>query len=119
MTREEQRELRKKQEKRRDWIGAACGVFLVLVAIGVFISGQMGTSAGVKKSQIPATAQTLTGTAPGRNGDITVTVVADENKLYQIGTEGYHPLTPAVRSEWTLEPFHWEVKQNADSEESE
>ena len=84
MTREEQRELRKKQEKRRDWIGAACGVFLVLVAIGVFISGQMGTSAGVKKSQIPATAQTLTGTAPGRNGDITVTVVADENKLYQI-----------------------------------
>ena len=42
-----------------------------------------------------------------------------ENKLYQIGTEGYHPLTPAVRSEWTLEPFHWEVKQNADSEESE
>ena len=42
-----------------------------------------------------------------------------ENKLYQIGTEGYHPLTPAVRSEWTLEPFHWEVKQNADSKESE
>ena len=42
-----------------------------------------------------------------------------ENKLYQIGVEGYHPLTPAVRSEWTLEPFHWEVKQDADSEESE
>ena len=42
-----------------------------------------------------------------------------ENKLYQIGTEGYHPLTPIVRTKWDLEPFHWKVKQNADSKESE
>lgn len=30
------------------------------------------------------------------------------NKLYQIGEEGYHPLTPAVRNEWELEPYEME-----------
>ncbi len=29
------------------------------------------------------------------------------NKLYQIGEEGYHPLTPKIRTEWTLEPYNF------------
>ena len=29
------------------------------------------------------------------------------NKLYQIGEEGYHPLTPAIRTGWTLEPYNF------------
>lgn len=35
-----------------------------------------------------------------------------ENKLYQIGENGYHPLTPAVRNEWELEPYNMEVNEN-------
>lgn len=30
------------------------------------------------------------------------------NKLYKIGEEGYHPLTPAVRNSWELEPYETE-----------
>lgn len=30
------------------------------------------------------------------------------NKMYQIGQNACHPLTPAVRREWTLEPYEME-----------
>ena len=30
------------------------------------------------------------------------------NKMYQIGKNACHPLTPAVRREWTLEPYEME-----------
>lgn len=30
------------------------------------------------------------------------------NKLYKIGEKGFHPLTPAVRNEWELEPYEME-----------
>ena len=30
------------------------------------------------------------------------------NKLYKIGEKGFHPLTPAVRNEWDLEPYEME-----------
>ena len=40
------------------------------------------------------------------------------NKLYQIGKEGFHPLTPAIRSGWELEPYNLEVNENAESNES-
>lgn len=36
-----------------------------------------------------------------------------KNKLYKIGKEGYHPLTPAVRNGWHLEPFEMEEIENA------
>ena len=43
------------------------------------------------------------------------------NKLYQIGEEGYHPLTPAIRTDWTLEPYNFntEVNKNDENNESE
>ena len=31
------------------------------------------------------------------------------NKLYKIGKEGYHPLTPIIRCKWELEPYELEV----------
>lgn len=34
------------------------------------------------------------------------------NKLYQIGEKGSHPLTPAVRNEWELEPYEMEENSN-------
>lgn len=42
-----------------------------------------------------------------------------ENKLYQIGKQGYHPLTPAVRGQWELEPYTLEVEENAENNEAE
>ena len=30
------------------------------------------------------------------------------NKLYKIGEKGFHPLTPAVRNSWELEPYEME-----------
>lgn len=34
------------------------------------------------------------------------------NKLYKIGKEGFHPLTPAVRNSWELEPYEMEENSN-------
>ena len=76
-----------KKKKRTLWldtVGALCGVFLVVVALVVFLQSRMPASAGVKDSEIPVKAQTLTGTAMGRNGEITVSVVTDGEKIYQI-----------------------------------
>ncbi len=41
------------------------------------------------------------------------------NKLYQIGENGYHPLTPAIRANWKLEPYNLEVEENVEDTESE
>ena len=40
------------------------------------------------------------------------------NKLYKIGKQGYHPLTPAVRSNWDLVPYEIEEVNHAESNES-
>ncbi len=75
---------KKKKQKLLDTIGIGCGVLLVLIAVISIIVSKLPASAGVKDKEIPSTALTLEGTAPGRNGDVTVRVVADENMLYQI-----------------------------------
>ena len=43
------------------------------------------------------------------------------NKLYQIGEKGYHPLTPAIRTNWELEPYNinQEVIENDENTECE
>lgn len=53
-----------------------------------------------------------------RQAELLEKLAAYENKLYQIGKEGYHPLTPAIRSGWELEPYNMEVNENAESNES-
>ncbi|MDD7295607.1 MAG: DUF1643 domain-containing protein [Oscillospiraceae bacterium] len=42
-----------------------------------------------------------------RQADILQRLSMFQNKLYKIGKEGCHPLTPSVRSGWELEPFEW------------
>ena len=49
-----------------------------------------------------------------RQSDLLNTLSRFENKMYQIGKEGYHPLTPVVRNAWQLEVFTIRRKQNAD-----
>jgi len=75
---------KKKKEKWLDRFGAGCGILLLIVAILCISAANAPARAGVPDKEVPAEAQTLTGTAAGRNGDITVTVVATEDKLWQI-----------------------------------
>ena len=75
---------KKKKQRFLDYVGAGCGVFLVLVFAVNLIVGALPARAGVRDSEVPSDALTMTGTAPGRNGDITVTVVATPEKIYQI-----------------------------------
>ena len=72
------------KQKRLDRIGILSGILLLVLAIFSIVSGKATPVAGVKDSQIPDSALTLTGTAPGRNGDVTVEVVADAGQIYRI-----------------------------------
>ncbi len=72
------------RQKRLDRIGIACGILLVILAIFSIVSSRAVPVAGVKDSEIPETAVTLTGTADGRNGPITVEVITDNEKIYRI-----------------------------------
>ena len=73
-----------KQKKLADIIGIACGVFVLIVGITLAILKAMPSTVGAKAGDIPASAQHLTGTAEGRNGPITVEIIADENRIYQL-----------------------------------
>jgi nitrite reductase (cytochrome c-552) len=65
-------------------IGILCGMLVLGVALITAIIKATPSSAGAKAGDIPDSAQTLTGTAAGRNGDVSVEIVADANRLYQI-----------------------------------
>ena len=67
-----------------DLIGAICGVMIILLAIISAAAGASGSAAGAKDSEIPADAVTLTGTGAGRNGDITVEVIATADRIYRV-----------------------------------
>ena len=67
-----------------DLIGAICGVMIILLAIISAAAGASGSAAGAKDSEIPADALTLTGTGAGRNGDITVEVIATADRIYRV-----------------------------------
>lgn len=74
----------KQQEKRHNFIGIGCGVILVLILIWNVMAGFLPATAGVPDRDVPAEAFTATGTAMGRNGDVTVEVVMTEDTIYQI-----------------------------------
>ena len=77
----------KKDFKSLNWndiAGAGCGIFLVIVMLVHIVLGILPVTAGMKDSQIPADAQILTGSAPGRNADILVQVAATADTIYQI-----------------------------------
>ena len=89
---------KKKRQQRLDRIGIACGILLVVLAIFSIVSGNKAPVAGVKDSEIPESAVTLTGTADGRNGPVTVEVVADAEKIYRIAVTD-HQETEGIGSE--------------------
>ena len=60
----------KKNKKLLDYIGAGCGIFLVLVLLISIISNAVASAP-------PKGAVTLSGSAPGRNADVQVEVVTD------------------------------------------
>ena len=84
-----------KRQKRHDIIGIGCGILVLLVLVAGTIVNNLPAKAGVDDSQLPPEALTLNGTAPGRNGDVSVKVVATEDRLWQIEvtehaeTDGY------------------------------
>ena len=77
-------ESKRKSSRIADVVGILCGVFLVVVGVATAVSSSAAKVAGMRDAQIPDTARTLVGTAEGRNGDITVQVKADADKIYQI-----------------------------------
>ncbi len=64
--------------------GVACGIFVAMILLANAIAGSGGNQAGAKAGDIPADAVTVTGTAPGMMGDVTVEVTATPERLYQI-----------------------------------
>ena len=66
-----------KREKRLNLIGASCGMFLALLLVINVGSGMVARAAS-------ANAQTLTASAPGKVGDVTVQVKADDKKIYEM-----------------------------------
>ena len=89
---------KKKKQKRADRIGIACGLLLVALAIFSIIAGKATPVAGVKDSEIPENAVTLTGSADGRNGPLAVEVIADSDKIYRIAVTE-HQETEGIGSE--------------------
>ena len=89
---------RLRKEARADLIGICCAVFLLVVIVAAVIIAKIPARAGVKDSEVPESALTLLGTAPGRNGDITVTVVADNENIYQIKVDE-HKETDGIGTE--------------------
>ena len=66
-----------KREKRLNLIGMSCGLFLVLLLVISIVSGIMA-------NYVPSSAKTLTASAPGKVGDVTVEIVADAKKIYKL-----------------------------------
>ncbi len=68
---------RQKNEKLLNLVGMSCGLFLVLLLVIHIVSG-------ILANHVPSSAQTLTASAPGKVGDVTVELVADAKKIYKI-----------------------------------
>lgn len=73
-----------KDFKLDDIIGAGCGVVMVLVLVLNAVIGALPVTARLKGADVPADAVTLTGSAPGRNDDVVVEVLATADTIYQI-----------------------------------
>ena len=79
---------RKKNAERAERIGNIVGILsgILLAAILVFniVSANTVHTIGVRSGEVPEAAMTVQGTAEGRNGPITVEVVADSENIYQL-----------------------------------
>ena len=78
---------KQKKAKLLDIIGIACGVILLVFLAANIISAHTVKSVG--DASAPTEAQTLSGSAVGRNGPVDVEVVADADRIYQIRVTGH------------------------------
>ena len=70
--------------KKEDLFALICLIVLVLGIVIDGVTAQLGANAGAKAGEIPADAVTLTGSAPGINGDVVVEIVATADRIYRI-----------------------------------
>jgi uncharacterized protein with FMN-binding domain len=77
-------ENQERKEKLSNVAGILCGLFLVCVLVFSIVSAHTIPTVGVRSGEIPDAAMTVQGTADGRNGPVTVEVVADNENIYQI-----------------------------------
>ena len=68
---------KQKREKRLNLIGMSCGLFLALLLV-------INVGSDVVARAASANAKTLTASAPGKVGDVTVEVKADAKKIYEV-----------------------------------
>ena len=73
-----------KKLRKDDVVAVLCALIIVAVAAVNAASGAAGRQAGVADNEVPSGALHLTGTAMGRNGDITVQIAATNDHIYQI-----------------------------------
>ena len=103
----EKKQQKLQKQKRMDRIGILCGLLVIVAAIFSSVMANRAPTSSVPADQIPDSAVTLTGTAPGRNGDVTVEIIADQEKIYSvkvldqqetegIGTEAVKQLPAAI-----------------------
>ena len=78
---------KKKKEKLLDIIGIGCGVILLIILVANIIASHTVKTVG--DTNVSAEAQTLTGSAVGRNGPVDVEIVADADRIYQIRVTGH------------------------------
>ena len=74
----------KKKERISDIVGVCSGVLLLAILVFSIVWANTVHTVGVSNSAVPASAMTVQGTADGRNGPITVEVVADQDQIYQL-----------------------------------
>jgi nitrite reductase (cytochrome c-552) len=75
---------KKMKQKRLDRIGILCGVLVLVVAVLSAAYANRAPASSVPADQIPESAVTLTGSAEGRNGPVTVEIIADAEKIYSV-----------------------------------
>ena len=74
----------KKKERISDIVGVCSGILLLAILVFNIVWANTVHTIGVRDSAVPESAMTVQGTADGRNGPITVEVVADQDQIYQL-----------------------------------
>ena len=74
----------KKKERISDIVGVCSGILLLAILVFNIVWANTVHTVGVRDSAVPESAMTVQGTADGRNGPITVEVVADQDQIYQL-----------------------------------
>ena len=70
--------------KKEYLVPLLCLIVIVSCIVIDSVSARLGANVGADASEIPADAVTLTGAAPGINGDVVVEIVATADRIYRV-----------------------------------